>query len=95
MNFQLFFNEIVEYQDKIRIILNKVDSINSQNLVKVYGGLMWSLSNIFKTPEVHKVYLGSFRKHDEKYKDFKNILKYEENELLNEMKKSPKKFCNS
>lgn len=56
---------------------------------------MWSLSNIFKTPEVHKVYLGSFRKHDEKYKDFKNILKYEENELLNEMKKSPKKFCNS
>ena len=28
--------------------------------MRVYGALMWSLGKVFKTPEVNRVYIGSF-----------------------------------
>lgn len=45
---------------QVRIILNKADSVDQQQLMRVYGALMWSLGKVFKTPEVCKVYVGSF-----------------------------------
>ncbi|KAJ8908159.1 hypothetical protein NDN08_008253 [Rhodosorus marinus] len=48
------------HEDKIRIILNKADLIDSQQLMRVYGALMWSLGKVVKSPEVIRVYLGSF-----------------------------------
>ena len=38
--------------DKIRIILNKADMMNHQQLMRVYGALLWSLSKILGNPEV-------------------------------------------
>jgi len=46
--------------DKIRIILNKADMMSHQQLMRVYGALMWSLSKILGNPEVSRVYVGSF-----------------------------------
>ncbi|CAH8496609.1 unnamed protein product [Heterobilharzia americana] len=34
--------------------------IDSQQLMRVYGALMWSLGKILNTPEVARVYIGSF-----------------------------------
>jgi EH domain-containing protein 1 len=39
----------------VRIILNKSDQVDQQQLMRVYGALMWSLGKVFKSPEVCKV----------------------------------------
>ncbi len=37
---------------KMRIVLNKADMVTSQELMRVYGSLMWSLGNVYRSPEV-------------------------------------------
>ncbi len=45
------------HDDKVRVILNKADQVDQQQLMRVYGALMWSLGKVFKSPEVCKVRL--------------------------------------
>ena len=37
--------------------------IDEQQLMRVYGALMWSLGKVLNTPEVPRIYIGSFWDH--------------------------------
>ncbi|KAF8073195.1 EHD1 [Scenedesmus sp. PABB004] len=58
--FKQVISTLKGHDDKVRIILNKSDQVDQQQLMRVYGALMWSLGKVFKSPEVCKVYIGSF-----------------------------------
>ena len=51
---------VAGHEDKVRVILNKADSVDSQELMRVHGALMWSLGKCLGTPEVVRVYISSF-----------------------------------
>ena len=73
------------HQDKIRVLLNKADTMDSQSLLRVYGALMWSLGKVVQTPEVCRVYLGSFWDFPPKLEESRALLEREKADLLNEM----------
>ena len=58
--FRRVIQALKAHDDKIRIVLNKSDQVTPQQLMRVYGALMWSLGKVFETPEVVRVYIGSF-----------------------------------
>ena len=77
------------HQDKVRVLLNKADTIDPQALLRVYGALMWSLGKVVQTPESCRVFLGSFWEHPLKLEDNRQLLEREKNDLLNEMMSLP------
>ncbi|KAJ4725165.1 EH domain-containing protein 1 [Melia azedarach] len=85
------------HDDKIRVVLNKADQIDTQQLMRVYGALMWSLGKVLNTPEVVRVYIGSFN--DKPVNDAvtgpigKELFEKEQEDLLADLKDIPKKAC--
>lgn len=85
------------HDDKIRVVLNKADQIDTQQLMRVYGALMWSLGKVLNTPEVMRVYIGSFN--DRPVNEAavgpigKELFEREQEDLLSDLKDIPKKAC--
>ena len=48
-------------ESQIRIVLNKADSLEFHELMRVYGALFWNLSPLINVTEPPRVYVGSFR----------------------------------
>lgn len=95
------FNRVISslrgHDDKIRVVLNKADQVDTQQLMRVYGALMWSLGKVLNTPEVTRVYIGSFN--DKPVNDAvsgpigKELFEKEQEDLLSDLKDIPKAAC--
>ncbi|OMH81055.1 EH domain-containing protein 1 [Zancudomyces culisetae] len=93
--FRVVITSLRGLEDKTRIVLNKCDQIDQQQLMRVYGALMWSLGKIVATPEVIRVYLGSFWPSSKpplkiKFGDSTDLLKKEQNDLMDCLRQIPK-----
>ncbi|KAF6256286.1 P-loop containing nucleoside triphosphate hydrolase protein [Scenedesmus sp. NREL 46B-D3] len=85
------------HDDKVRIILNKSDQVDQQQLMRVYGALMWSLGKVFKSPEVCKVYIGSFNSEGPidaaKNPHCVELFEKEQAQLLHDLYEIPSRSC--
>jgi EH domain-containing protein 1 len=65
--------------------------------MRVYGALMWSLGKVLKTPEVMRVYIGSFNDKPINENQVgpigKVLFEQEQNDLLDDLKDIPRKAC--
>jgi len=77
-------------EDKVRVVLNKADGITVQQLMRVYGALMWSLGKVVRSPEVMRVYLGSFSDEPYKNEEFKKLFEAEQRDLLFDLLQLPR-----
>eukprot|EP00064_Thunnus_orientalis_P019028 superscaffoldBa00004594_g19138 len=88
------FSEVIKalknHEDKIRVVLNKADQIETQQLMRVYGALMWSLGKIVNTPEVIRVYIGSFWSHPLLIPDNRKLFEAEEQDLFKDIQSLPR-----
>ncbi|KAF9585719.1 hypothetical protein BGW38_001058 [Lunasporangiospora selenospora] len=80
------------HEEKVRVILNKSDMVNQQQLMRVYGALMWSLGKVIQTPEVMRVYLGSFWTHRplNAFEDCRVLLDAEQADLVRDLHDLPR-----
>merc|ERR1711881_472587 len=83
------FNEALKairgHDDKIRVVLNKSDQVTTQQLMRVYGALMWALGKVINTPEVRRVYISSFWDKPFATRENKKLFEDEQKDLFNDI----------
>ncbi|CDJ45733.1 EH protein, putative [Eimeria brunetti] len=75
---------------KIRIVLNKADMVSYQQLMRVYGALMWSLGKVISSPEVARVYIGSFWNNPLQNDENRKLFEAEANDLYSDIARVPR-----
>jgi hypothetical protein len=86
MELRMMFKHAFKGQEgKVRIVLNKADSINTQELMRVYGSLFWNLSNMISSTEPPRVFVGSFWDQPYKPGTFHRLFSEEKTDLIHEL----------
>lgn len=95
--FRAVISTLRGHDDKVRVVLNKSDTVDAQQLMRVYGALMWSLGKVFKSPEVCRVYVGSFNAgapiRDDVNPAGKGLFEREQEDLLHDLYDIPARSC--
>lgn len=63
--------------------------VDSQQLMRVYGALMWSLGKILYTPEVARVYIGSFWDRKLLFDTNRKLFELEQQDLFRDLETLP------
>ena len=82
---ETLFKKLKGRESQIRIILNKADTIQTQELMRVYGALFWGLAPLINVTEPPRVYVGSFWGHPFKPNTSHQLFIREEVSLLHDM----------
>lgn len=88
--FQRVIHSIKRNQEKMRIVLNKADMVTTQQLMRVYGALMWSLGKVMNTPEVVRVFIGSFWDKPLQVIDNQGLFEAEQEDLFADIQTLPR-----
>ncbi|CAD7698842.1 unnamed protein product [Ostreobium quekettii] len=95
--FKQVISSLKGHDDKVRVVLNKADQVGQQQLMRVYGALMWSLGKVFKSPEVCRVYIGSFNAgrsiNEENNPHGVELFRKEQEDLLHDLLEIPQRSC--
>ncbi|KAG1472114.1 hypothetical protein G6F56_001731 [Rhizopus delemar] len=86
--FKLAIHSLRGQEEKVRVVLNKSDMVSQQQLMRVYGVMIWSLGKVVQTPEVMRVYLSSFwtEKLPDSFEDCRELIESESKDLLRDLK---------
>ncbi|KAI9311987.1 P-loop containing nucleoside triphosphate hydrolase protein [Dichotomocladium elegans] len=86
--FKMAIHSLRGQEEKVRVVLNKSDMVSQQQLMRVYGAMMWSLGKVVQTPEVMRVYLSSFwtEKPPNCFEDCRELIEAESKDLLRDLK---------
>ncbi|XP_014747626.1 PREDICTED: sarcalumenin isoform X1 [Sturnus vulgaris] len=85
LELEMLFRQLKGRESQIRIILNKADSLATQELMRVYGALFWSLAPLINVTEPPRVYVSSFWPHDYHPDTHRDLFLKEEISLLEDL----------
>uniref|UniRef100_A0A8C1TEX3 Sarcalumenin n=1 Tax=Cyprinus carpio TaxID=7962 RepID=A0A8C1TEX3_CYPCA len=85
LELEMLFRQLKGRESQIRIILNKADSLATQDLMRVYGALFWSLAPLINVTEPPRVYVSSFWPYDYAPDTSHDLFKREEISLLEDL----------
>ncbi|XP_073721167.1 sarcalumenin-like isoform X3 [Misgurnus anguillicaudatus] len=85
LELEMLFRQLKGRESQIRIILNKADNLVTQDLMRVYGALFWSLAPLINVTEPPRVYVSSFWPYDYAPDTSRELFKREEISLLEDL----------
>lgn len=89
-DFQQIVQMIRQYDDKLRIVLNKTDMVDEQGLIRIYGALMWFLGQTLEMKEVAQIYIGSFWGQPVRNETNRRLYEFEEYRIFEDLANLPK-----
>ncbi|XP_054635046.1 sarcalumenin-like isoform X2 [Dunckerocampus dactyliophorus] len=82
---EMLFRQMKGRESQIRLILNKADSLSTQDLMRVYGALFWSMAPLINATEPPRVYVSSFWPQDYAVDTSQDLFMKEEISLLEDL----------
>ncbi|KAF6723884.1 Sarcalumenin [Oryzias melastigma] len=82
---EMLFRQMKGRESQIRLILNKADSLSTQDLMRVYGALFWSMAPLINVTEPPRVYVSSFWPLDYAVDTSRDLFMKEEISLLEDL----------